>query len=299
MAATDTTCVAFADAAGEPVAATTNRTDRWLLVEVHGQWAPDAIETEGLGGPARARVREWLAATPESRLLLIRRPERRDAAGIHVVIADSRPGHESLRCAVLAAHDDLAAVDLADASFGEPVTGPLLLVCHHGRRDACCARLGRPLYEALVAAAGRGAPTAAAAAGPVWQCSHVGGHRFAGNVVWLPEGITLGRVQPEDAGAVLAGARVGRIPLANLRGRSSHAPAAQAADGALRAELGLDGVGDVTVAAVVETADGFEVRLIAGATERTYAVSRSELFDSLGSCGDEPTAISRLVATRS
>jgi len=287
VAATDTTCVAFADAAGEPLAATTNRTDRWLLVELHGQWEPDAIETEGLGDAARARLREWLAATPESRLLLIRRPERRDATGSHVYLVDSRPGHESLRCAVLASPDDLAAIDLADASFGEPVAGPLLLVCHHGRRDACCARLGKPLYEAFVAAAA-----------PVWQCSHVGGHRFAGNVVWLPEGITLGRVQPEDAAAVLAGARAGRIPLANLRGRSSHAPAAQAADGALRAELGADGVAAVRVAAVVETADGFEVRLVAGATEHTYAVTRSERFDSLGSCGDEPTAISRLVATR-
>jgi len=287
VAATDTTCVAFADAAGEPLAATTNRTDRWLLVELHGQWEPDAIETEGLGEAVRTRLRAWLAATPESRLLLIRRPERRDATGSHVYLVDSRPGHESLRCAVLASHDDLAAIDLEDASFGEPVAGPLLLVCHHGRRDACCARLGKPLYEALVAAAA-----------PVWQCSHVGGHRFAGNVVWLPEGITLGRVQPEDAAAVLAGARAGRIPLANLRGRSSHAPAAQAADGALRAELGADGVAAVRVAAVAETADGFEVRLVAGATEHTYAVTRSERFDSLGSCGDEPTAISRLVATR-
>ena len=287
MAATDTACVAFADAAGEPLAATTNRTDRWLLVELHGQWEPDAIETEGLGEAVRTRLRAWLAATPESRLLLIRRPERRDATGSHVYLVDSRPGHESLRCAVLASHDDLVSADLDDASFGEPVAGPLLLVCHHGRRDACCARLGKPLYEAFVAAAA-----------PVWQCSHVGGHRFAGNVVWLPEGITLGRVQPEDAAAVLAGARAGRIPLANLRGRSSHAPAAQAADGALRAELGADGVAAVRVTAVAETAEGFEVRLVAGATEHTYAVSRSERFDSLGSCGDEPTAISRLVASR-
>ena len=287
MAATDTTCVAFADAAGEPLVATTNRTDRWLLVELHGPWEPDAIETEGLGDAVRARLRAWLATTPESRLLLIRRPERRDATGSHVYLVDSRPGHESLRCAVLASHDDLVNADLDDASFGEPVAGPLLLVCHHGRRDACCARLGKPLYEAFVAAAA-----------PVWQCSHVGGHRFAGNVVWLPEGITLGRVQPEDAAAMLAGARAGRIPLANLRGRSSHAPAAQAADGALRAELGADGVADVRVAAVAETADGFEVRLVAGAIEHTYAVTRSERFDSLGSCGDEPTAISRLVATR-
>lgn len=299
------TCAALAAAAGEPLAATAPRTDHWLLVEVHGQWEPDAIETAGLGEVARAHARAWLAAVPNAKLILIRRPERRDAGGIHVYLADGRPGHESLRGTVLARHDELAALDLVGASaggaggaaWGAPVAGPLLLVCHHGRRDACCARLGKPLYEALIAAAREGGGPGAE---PVWQCSHIGGHRFAGNVVVLPEGSYLGRVEPAEAPGVLALARSGRIPLANARGRASLAPAAQAADLTHRAAHDLDEVAAVTVAAVEEGLDGAPtvVRLRAGGTEHAYCVRPEPLpTPSVASCGDTGVTINRLVAT--
>ena len=48
---------------------------------------------------------------------------------------------------------DFAAA-LASASTGTPVDGPLYLVCTHGKRDRCCARYGRPLYDALRERAG-------------------------------------------------------------------------------------------------------------------------------------------------
>ena len=310
----DAFCADLAAAAGEPLAATAPRTDRWLLVEAHGQWEPDAIETPGLGDAARERIRAWLAAVPFSRLLLIRRPERRDTAGIHVYAADARPGHESLRCAVVGAHDEIAGLDLEGGGWGEPVAGPLLLVCHHGRRDACCARLGKPLYEALVVATGGGAPGAAAGVGApaaggapstaraaavgtaVWQCSHVGGHRFAANVVWLPEGIYLGRVAPGEAAAVVAAAGAGRIPLAHARGRSSLPPAAQAADLALRLQLGLDDLADVAVAGVEEGESGSLVRLVAAGREHAFRVSAQPAPPSVASCGEQPKPLTRLVA---
>ena len=33
----------------------------------------------------------------------------------------------------------------------------------------------------------------------MWQSSHIGGDRFAGNVVFLPEGLYYGRVEPAEA----------------------------------------------------------------------------------------------------
>ena len=46
---------------------------------------------------------------------------------------------------------------------------PLLLVCTHGRRDACCAQFGRPTAMALARRYGTA----------VWETTHVGGDRFA------------------------------------------------------------------------------------------------------------------------
>ena len=104
---------------------------------------------------------------------------------------------------------------------------PLLLVCTHGKHDRCCARYGRPLYQALAEQADDGW---------VWQSSHVGGDRFAGNVVVLPDGLYFGRVEPADAWSLLDEYLAGRIDLEHYRGRSAHTFAEQAAERAIRAD---------------------------------------------------------------
>jgi hypothetical protein len=81
--------------------------------------------------------------------------------------------------------------------------------------------------------------------GLLWRSSHQGGHRFAANVLALPAGIQLGRVEPAAAAEVADALADGRIPLRFYRGRSLHAPEVQAADAAVRVELGLESVDDV------------------------------------------------------
>nr|WP_253942080.1 sucrase ferredoxin [Nocardioides sp. zg-1230] len=123
----------------------------------------------------------------------------------------------------------------------EPVGAPVLTVCTHGRHDACCAELGRPVALAL-------------ASGPhgagVWETSHVGGDRFAGNLVVLPRGLYYGGLDPESAQDVAAATARGEVLLEHLRGRSDLPMAVQAADVALRREHGLLGLDDVRPGAV-------------------------------------------------
>jgi hypothetical protein len=121
-----------------------------------------------------------------------------------------------------------------------PVEHPLLVVCTHGKRDRCCARHGRPLYDALRAAAPRG---------EVWQSTHVGGDRFAGNVVALPQGTFHGRVGPDDVPGLLAALGTRRVDLEHYRGRSGYPFHVQAAERALRAAGGLLGIDDLVLLA--------------------------------------------------
>src|SRR5690606_32568030 len=129
---------------------------------------------------------------------------------------------------------DLLDIDLGAVAFPEPPgigrPGPpsLNLVCTNGRHDPCCADLGRPVSRALVAA---GTPD-------VWECSHVGGDRFAANIVCLPEGIYHGRVEPGAAAGLISEHRAGRIVLDTYRGRSCLPPLVQAADRFAREHLG-------------------------------------------------------------
>ena len=71
-------------------------------------------------------------------------------------------------------------------------SAPQYFVCTNGQRDLCCARFGLPTYAALRERVGE----------RVWQTTHVGGHRFAPNVLTLPQAALYGRVQPADVDAV-------------------------------------------------------------------------------------------------
>jgi hypothetical protein len=133
----------------------------------------------------------------------------------------------------------------------ERVHESLILVCTNGRHDQCCANLGRPLVREL-----RDSPWAER----VWECSHIGGDRFAANVVVLPESLYFGRVDPQSAPALLGALDDGRIDLALFRGRTSLSLAEQAVEHFVRRELGIDAVDGVAIDR--QAADGaFPVRL--------------------------------------
>jgi hypothetical protein len=118
---------------------------------------------------------------------------------------------------------------------GEPVREPLYLVCTNARHDPCCAEYGLPVARALRQAVGLRA----------WECSHIGGDRFAANLVCLPEGVYYGRVGPLDGPRVAAAHLDGRVELDHYRGRSCHSFVVQAAEYFARRELGLLGVHDL------------------------------------------------------
>ena len=134
---------------------------------------------------------------------------------------------------------DVPAILAGDAAYDSYLfEAPLYLVCANGRRDRCCARHGLPVYQALVAA------LSSSAEPQVWQCTHLGGHRFAANLVCLPHGLAYGRVRADSALAILDADRSSRIYLPNLRGRVCDKPVVQAAEYYLRQQRGSEGIDD-------------------------------------------------------
>jgi hypothetical protein len=72
------------------------------------------------------------------------------------------------------------------------------------------------------------------------ECTHLGGHRFAANVLVLPDNLLFGRVDAAGAAALAAALDAGRLLLEQFRGRCSLTPEQQAAEILLRRELGID-----------------------------------------------------------
>jgi hypothetical protein len=234
----DGRCSVRARARGDSPVGTAPPAQRWLLIEQPGPWGRDAL-VESRFDAAVAPALAVRARAEQVRLLLVRRPGGRLAdSDSRWAYADARPGRQGLWWSTRAADADLLSAPW-DGSVGEPAPGPTYLVCAHGGHDACCALRGRPLARALPAP------------GPadVWECSHLGGDRFAANVLVLPHGLYYGQV-PGDGAELVAAHERGEVALPWLRGRAGVHPAGQAAQQHARAELGLLGIGDLAVTRV-------------------------------------------------
>ena len=239
-------CATLSRALGEPLYGTASRVRGWVLLEQPGPWGRDAV-TESRLDPGLARALDRAAAAAHLRLLLIRRPGRAgpgDPQPHTCFVAHTSRAGRWLERRRLDDPAELLELDMAKVvagqrpGFGEEVTEPVYLVCTNGRHDRCCATYGRPLALALRASHGE----------LVWESSHVGGDRFAGNLVCLPGGHYFGRIGPADAERVVALHRKGAIDLDHYRGCCVDPPAVQAAEWFARSRTSLTGVGDLELA---------------------------------------------------
>lgn len=226
-------CSAASVERGDAMAGTASTVRAFLLVECAGPWGVAALRDARLPHDVKTGLRA--AAAHGVRALLIRRHGRADTTGAHVFAAFAHPERPWMETAVLDRPADVLGLDLAALGAGRslglaPTSEPLFLVCTHGRHDACCAERGRPVAAAL-------ADVEPAA---TWEVSHIGGDRFAANVLVLRDGLYYGRLDAESAARVAAAHRAGRLDLAHLRGRSGYPFAVQAAEWHARRELGDD-----------------------------------------------------------
>ena len=238
----DPVCSAISLAWGEPLLATASIVRNWLLVEHPGAWGPVALRESGLP----THLSDGLAALSEAhglRVLLVRRPVRPDDSSRHCFVAHTGRRRRWIEERVVDDLDELLVVDYSPMRRGERVgfgdlrTDPLYLVCTNGRHDQCCANLGRPVARALHGVRD----------GLVWESSHFGGDRFAGNLVCLPHGLYYGRLSPDDGVGVVGGYEAGAVDLEHYRGRAGEPFAAQAAEHFLRVREGIVGVDELLV----------------------------------------------------
>jgi hypothetical protein len=224
-------CAAAAEARGDQLFGTASPVPRWLLVEQPGPWGRTAVVESRLDPVVAARLSRQATAAGV-RVLVIRRPGRRDPVTVRQwAYVDARPGREGAWWGTF--DDDEQLLDLPlDGSTGTSSSAPIYLVCTHGRHDVCCALRGRPIAAAL----------SALRPGATWECSHVGGDRFAGNLVVLPHGLYYGFLDPARAIAVTTAYEQGRVVPRWLRGRAAFPAAVQAAQAYARAELSIENV---------------------------------------------------------
>jgi len=203
--------------AEEPLAGTAVRVDVWIMLEYRRAWQAKALNNNTLEAATNSWIEKTVAAFAEQGLVarpqLIRRPQRSDGMALFV----ARDGQ--LSGIVVEDEQGLQKLDLLNNTL-PAVPGPQYFVCTNAKRDLCCAKFGRPTFAALH----KLVPDR------VWQTTHVGGHRYAPNVLALPQAELYGRVMASDVPEFLTATEHHRVAVEFLRGNTSYSKIAQSAE---------------------------------------------------------------------
>ncbi|MCT1548947.1 sucrase ferredoxin [Brevibacterium casei] len=256
----------------------------WVLIEHRGGWPLNGFE--GLDIDWRVRSEVFYAAQAlRARILLIRRPGRRTRGGpgvwgvMHLAgpgrlhqmwgswdddsdlleivgaleairnrPAESTPG--AIPEAPFAEAVDLPSVEL-DETYDAGLLPPVVLVCAHGQHDVCCAVRGRPVAAVL------------AEEWPdlVWECTHVGGDRFAANILVVPDGVYYGNLDERSALDVISGHLADEIDGSHLRGYTDLNSLEQVAVAAVLEHAGPAGRFDYAIGATTSAGGVWTVRV--------------------------------------
>ncbi|MCH9840542.1 MAG: hypothetical protein K0U56_05700 [Actinomycetia bacterium] len=242
-----------------PLAGTAPTADSWLILYHPGAWGERPIDTL-----VDEELTSW-ASHNNATILMARSPQSIAQYPFHTYWFSTKGGG-LLR-------GMLTQDGVPDLSTADPATS-LFLVCTNGKRDQCCATLGRRLITQCEQDL---APEIFAT---VLECSHLGGHRFAPTAMCIPANLVLGRL---DSTVVNRFLTTGVIDAQFVRGSTYLDPVEQVI------EVGK-WPAQVEFHSRVTHGVSSEVSFTCEGITETLTVTDS-LVETIASCGSEPKTV--------
>lgn len=217
-------CAEYSEAVDEPLLGTAPHVGLWLLLEARASWSPKPEKANEFPDVVNRWVQDATTRGAQKGLkprvqYLRHRRHARDP----IMVGTCLDG--VLRMQQINDYSELAGIDpLANEM---PISEEnLYLVCTHASRDVCCSRRGLPTWQQLDRLS----------QGRAWQTTHLGGHRFAANVLALPSERLYGRISSLEAESFFQKIENGEVPVRYLRGKASLPPEVQVCEQAYIAQ---------------------------------------------------------------
>lgn len=226
--------------AGEACFGTSVNADIWLLIEVPEAWGPKAVAQSSMPQSVKQHLASLSQISKRIRIQLIKQ-EPREKWPHQVFIGFTNEIAQRVINFKINSYEELLKLNAVSLIEGRldleyhEIHLPLYIVCTHGRHDKCCAKFGYATYKYMHSIA----------PGNVWQTSHMGGDRFASNVMSFPTGVYYGHVDESAANGIIEAESSHEIYLENYRGRTCYGKYAQVAEYFIRRESGIRAAGEL------------------------------------------------------
>ena len=287
-------CSSLSIAVHEQLFGTAPKTNLWLMVEYPNPPGSKALDESAIPEPVQTHLINLQRSVPATRLVLIRREQPSKENRIAVFASISSTDQPHLYEFHFSNYEEILSVDLQSLLTGEIEirenirVDPIFLVCTNGKRDPCCSRLGYPVYQAMASQPGDS----------VWQTSHVGGHRFAANVICLPHGIYCGRVNPENAVSLMSDYRNQRLTPYLYRGRGCYDARVQAAEYFFMEMTSIESIDALQILGSKQVGENrWEIKFLSRADKTHFnfiVAAEKSAFENFESCSKPDKSSSRL-----
>ena len=255
-------------------------TSVWFLLEVPQPWAAKALAENDLPDHVNETLQQWVESTPKSRAVFIKKNNKPVPSPIlYVAITEDRD-QQIYRFNLKADYADLADVPLQSILDGRPdgaamlMEEPIYLVCTNGKRDNCCSKFGLPIVKAFEEVGEEN----------VWQCTHLGGHKFAAVVGVYPAGLYYQLFNPADVGPFRQAISQNQLPLKGLRGRTAYPGVAQAAEYFLRQHTKNNQADAYKLLNVENLVDHWQITFQNGVTQHAVELTQTLSEPELSGC---------------
>lgn len=210
----------------EQIFATASYFKRLLLIEYNNAWSEKPIKANNLD----EKINDFISKLEKEhsiKILFIKNKRSRSYSTTLFTVdgAEEKPIFNHFVLNSINEILNFSIDDLFSKTSFNKFKEDLYLVCTNGKKDKCCSKFGIPIFKELTKYSSH-----------VWECTHVGGDRFAPNVIHLPYYHFYGHLTTSIIADFYTQTFNGLIYLPNYRGRSVYKTIEQAAEYFLRSK---------------------------------------------------------------
>lgn len=185
----------------------------WIALSHPKPWGANALSSIDIGDQNRKHLTSIFSLYPDSRIQII---TQNNSSEIVLFFAVAFEHDQRLYRIPLSNYDSIRDLQWQDIIDNKPAYQkysshtPVYLICTNDQHDPCCGKWGQQLFD-------QNSNTK-----NLWQCSHLGGDRFAANVVSLPTGSYYRQIDEQALKAIIEAEKQNTIYIDRFAGRSCY-----------------------------------------------------------------------------